>query len=182
MEYSQETINEKIASLPSDVKDAINSVDIGMRVQTIGSKYHLQIDELNELEKTTAYVMLGLCHPSSYIEVLKTKLAISNETAEAIALDINETIFKPLRASLRKMHSLSEQEEILSAAPQKADATAPKVQSFMGPYSSSTPAAPLNPPATPQKTTDTPIPASKPEVMPPTPNMPKYADPYREPV
>jgi hypothetical protein len=50
--------------------------------------------------------MLGLTHPSSFVSSLTTKMGISRENAQRIAAQINESVFMPVRESLKKIHNI----------------------------------------------------------------------------
>ena len=97
MDYSQEILKNKYASLPSDVKNAISSVDTFRALEGVAKKYSLHIDKLDELTQEVGFVMLGLTNPEDFLKNLAARLEISETTAGEIEREINEQIFSPIR-------------------------------------------------------------------------------------
>lgn len=107
LKYNQ--LMEIYKKLPEDLKDAIFSVDSADITRNIGEKNKLTIDKIGELASETGRVMLGITHPNDFISNLADRLETDKEKARAIANDINEQIFKPVRDSLRKIHNIREE-------------------------------------------------------------------------
>jgi hypothetical protein len=94
----------------SDVSAKIlSSLDMGqvlVSTDNIGTKYNLE-----ELQRETfAYligtVLLGDTHPKDFIPSLEKELRVSNEVARAIATEVNEKIFTPVKDLLIEMYQL----------------------------------------------------------------------------
>lgn len=107
MNYSSEELERRYAALPDDVKNAISSEEVAMQLSAIGEKHGLLEDRVEVLVSETGYVMLGMTHPSAFIQNLTTRMGISRDSAQAIAEEVNQTIFKPVRESLKKIHGMS---------------------------------------------------------------------------
>jgi len=103
---SQKIIQEQYKTLPKDVQKAILSVDLNKNLEEISRKHNLRIDQMTALENETLFIMLGLEHPSSYVTNLKKEASVDEETARAIAEEINIQIFRPIRESLKKIHEI----------------------------------------------------------------------------
>lgn len=107
-QFSSEEIQKKFALLSDDIKKAITSVDTSKSLQSIGEKYKLHIDQIGMLGEETGFVMLGLTHPTKFTSDLKNKLGLDDEIIKKIAEDVNVQIFRPIRESLKKVHSIGE--------------------------------------------------------------------------
>jgi hypothetical protein len=106
MMQTNKTVSEIYNALPLDVQTAMSSVDTIGKMQSIGQKHELHIDQIGELGKETGLVMLGLTHPSAYVKNLTERLNLDRGKATEIARDVNEQIFKPIRESLKRIHSM----------------------------------------------------------------------------
>lgn len=103
-----ENIKQYYKKLPERVKEAYSSADITNTLQEIGKKHKLHVDKLGEFIDETGLVMLGVTHPSEYIGNIKKRLGVDSEQARAVAQDVNEQIFKPIREELKKVHNIGE--------------------------------------------------------------------------
>ena len=188
-ENLQKEIEERIAELPEDIQEAILAADLDARVQRIGAKHQLHVDQMGVLADETMLVMLGFVELEQFASQLETHLKISPEAARALGGDVSNEIFMPIRESMKKFTASNES----ASTPTQASQT-------MSP--SSVPAA-LAPPQPPQKPVSQP--QQSPEMHPadvvltektlsvppapvPTkpaepPNSNSYKmDPYREPI
>ena len=109
--FTEQEIAQMYDNLPEDLKDAIFSVDTTNLVNEIGKKHTLAIDKIGDLANETGMVMLGVTHPNEFVANLADRLGTDKEKARAIAQEINEQIFKPVRDSLRKIHNMREEGE-----------------------------------------------------------------------
>jgi hypothetical protein len=94
-------IQQRLAELPADVQTAIRSSDQGPKLQTIGKKYNLHVDQIGKLEDETLLVMLGFADPGEFSEHLIKELSVAPQEAVAIATDVSNEIFMPIRASMQ---------------------------------------------------------------------------------
>ena len=109
--YTEEQIGQMYDNLPEDLKEAIFSLDMSEIVEKIGREKQLNIEQIGDLANETGMVMLGVTHPNEFIANLADRLEVDKEKARVIAGEINEQIFKPVRESIRKIHSMREEEE-----------------------------------------------------------------------
>src|SRR3989344_5525688 len=105
----QEKILEKYDNLPDDLKTALFSSVVTSNILNIGKKYGLPVDKTGELADETGLVMLGVTPPGEFIRNLTRRLEVDPAKAKAIAEEVNQTIFQPLRESLKKIHGLGAQ-------------------------------------------------------------------------
>ena len=106
MDYTPEQLEEKFNSLPENVRKTLTSVDVEERLLSIGRAHKLHLDIIGELADETGLVMLGLTHPRNYVVHLSERLGIPNDEAVALARDVNEQIFSPIREALKRVHGL----------------------------------------------------------------------------
>lgn len=90
--------------LPRDVVDSIVSVDFKTKLQDITRRQKLLIDQAGKLEMETTLVMIGLEPLTDFIGNIERELTVPNLRAKEIAQDVSESIFKPIRESLRKVN------------------------------------------------------------------------------
>lgn len=107
MAYTYEQIKEAHKKLPKDLQDALYDVKITDIERAIGKRHGLMLDKIGKLIEETGLVMLGLTRPEDYIKNLAKRLEAPPEKAKAIADDINQQVFKPIRESLKKIHNVS---------------------------------------------------------------------------
>ncbi len=113
-------LQAKYNSLPEDVKKAIDSSDVPLKLQAIGKRHNLQIDKIGILEGEVAAVMLGINHPDNLVDTIESALEVSTAEAMAITVEINTEIFLSIRQSLMSMHEAAETSAEESAAPTPA--------------------------------------------------------------
>jgi restriction endonuclease len=125
MPYTQEQIDAMFAELPSDVKDAMSSVDTVHVMADIQKKYNLHIDQAGELSTDAALLMVGAIKPQEFIGQIESQAHIPRETAKQIAAEVNEKIFRPVRESLMQIHKMKEMAEETNPKADGATAIAP---------------------------------------------------------
>lgn len=177
-------IQQRIAELPADVQAAIASSDFDKKLQAIGQRHGLHLDQMQKLGDEVMLVMIGLMSADNFAANIAGEVGIDAEKAGRIATDVNAEIFIAIRESLKT----------IAASPAQG---APTPANPVAPTQSTPPAAPATPiTATPptqattpvhpaemmlsQKTVTVPPPANTPAPLPQKPTNYK-ADPYREP-
>lgn len=101
-----EQFREYYKKLPERLKEAYSSVKVANALQEIGKKYKLHVDKLGKLVNETGWVMLGATHPSEYVKNLSKALEVDETRARAIAQDVNEMVFNPIRDDLKQIHQI----------------------------------------------------------------------------
>lgn len=169
-------VQERYAELPPDIRQAVEAADLDTRVQTIGAKHRLHLDQMGVLQDEVLLVMLGFETPEKFVDAVVRATNISREEAAAIATDINTEVIDPIRESLKKFTaSKATPTPAVPAAPAApAPVTpAPKPQVPMAPHPHDLMLV--------EKTVTTP-PAPKTPTPPPPKPQDYKADPYREPI
>ena len=108
---TQKTIDEQIARIPTDVREAIISVDYKTKLVEITKRQRLLIDQAGKLEMETTLVMIGLEPLADFIANIQREMGLNTIRAKEVAMDVSENIFKPIRESLYKMNQENEQGE-----------------------------------------------------------------------
>ena len=129
-QFTSEEIQTRFEKLPAEVQKAVTSSDVNAKIEAIGKKYQLHVDQLGELVDEVGLVMLGLQKSSFFIDDLCSRLSITRDVARSIGSDINEDIFSLIKAHLMDMNRESshppvpDMERISGIAPNSTTAAA----------------------------------------------------------
>ncbi|MBP9855981.1 MAG: hypothetical protein KBC48_01580 [Candidatus Pacebacteria bacterium] len=104
--YHPDKLRELYGKLPKNIQEVISSEDTDEKIFDISQKYDLHIDTTGGLGKLTLMVMIGLLKPQEFIPELIKRLKLDQETANKVAKEVNEQIFKPVHDSLKRIHGL----------------------------------------------------------------------------
>jgi hypothetical protein len=179
-------IEKRLAELPEDVRNAVLSVEWEEKVRAIANKNALHIDQSGALGDTTLMAMLGFFSMADLSSHIAEGLNIPADKASAIATEVTNEVFMPIRDSLRKFTESAKAPEPaapVAAAPVSAPIPPPKpkpdlsaAESMLETKTVSTPVVP------PVVTPATPVaPPTAPLVKEEPPKPTNYsADPYRE--
>ncbi len=201
-----------MAELPDDIREVVLSSKLGEGLRAIGQKHNLHIDQVGALEDEAMLVMLGFFAPESFSEQIARELNLPLADATAIAAEVNEQVFLPIRESMQAFAEAKRAEvkpapvtppPIAAAATGFAQAPVAPAPAIPQQNPITPPAAPAStgfgqvatvpkPPAAPQaQPAPTPTPSAAPAPTSPAEQMltqptvakPIYkADPYREPI
>ena len=116
-------------TLPSFIRDYISQGKYTTVAQGLMSKYKLRIDQGGVLERELLLLLMGIENPEEFTQALAKDAQLDEQAVNAIAKDINDQVFVPLRA----------EEERLSKAP------APQQPKPVTPPAPARPAAPSAP-------------------------------------
>jgi hypothetical protein len=122
-EETQKIITEQMRILPADVKQAIISVDYKTKLQEITQRQRLLIDQAGKLEMETTLVMIGLEPLADFTGNIQREMRITETRAREIAMDVSESIFKPIRDSLQMMNEEVVDEEVVGKPEEEEPAT-----------------------------------------------------------
>ncbi len=109
MNISHEQMMQRYQSLPTDLQEAIFSVENSQTIQNIGQIHKLRVDQIGALADETGMVMLGFTKPNEFIAHLAERVKIDKELARTVAHEINDRIFIKVREALRKVHGIKEE-------------------------------------------------------------------------
>ncbi len=162
-ENLQQTLQQRMAELPPNVQEAIRSADFTKKLQSIGQKYLLHIDQLGTLESEVLMVMLGFVKPEDLVGNIVSELKVPLVTANLITTDVSQELFLPIRESMKKFSGLTTQPTVQPTVPVQPAVTAAS--------------------AALQQPTVTPVAAMPPTATDPNKPTKQYStDPYHEPL
>lgn len=95
-------VRERFAQLPRVVQDAITSADVAKRLRDLAGKHKLHIDQWETLENEVQLTLLGVKRSEDLPKSLQTGVGVSQEAAVALATDISEMVFEPIREELER--------------------------------------------------------------------------------
>jgi hypothetical protein len=202
MRFSEDYFYEKYKILPKNVKRAMYSLNIHDIVKSITDKHKLHIDTAGILDDEIMFAIIGITKVSDFIRNLKAQLKLPDEKVNAIAKDVNEKIFLPIRESLKKagdsspaesgirnqelgkpkeIHHppLSDSTNLVTPPPSESEEIKKQIEEQQAPKKVSAP--PPNLPTQPTESSAEPK-ESHLEVEPPSEKKPSHVDPYREPI
>lgn len=92
----QSILDNRLRYLPEITARAINSIDWSAKLITIGHKYGLHIDEMEEFQGVVLKAMIGLVAPTDFENQLINALALSPTNTDKIIAEVNREIFEPI--------------------------------------------------------------------------------------
>lgn len=92
----QSILDNRLRYLPAVVGKAINSIDWATELITIGKKYGIHIDEMEEFQGVVLKSMIGMIAPDQFESSLISATAVSPTTAGHMIDDINKKILEPV--------------------------------------------------------------------------------------
>ena len=102
-QFTSKEIRERFHSLPKDIQIIVSKPETTQRLEEIGRQRGLRIDEIGILIEYSGLIMLGFIKSKEFVNHLATQLKVSEEQAEAIAVDVDNQLFSRIRESLRKV-------------------------------------------------------------------------------
>ncbi len=100
----QKELQEKIAlyysKLPPEAQKVFSSMTWLETLKTISQKHSLNDKQIEILGTETTLVLLGIIHLVEYEEIFTNELGLSENIAEKILNEIEESIIKPIRPQL----------------------------------------------------------------------------------
>lgn len=177
----EKTFIEKIKALPVELQDAITSPEFGEKLEAVGEKHNLHIDQIDELANEILATMIGEAKSADFYDHIKKSLNLSDEGARSLTTDVNEQIFLPLRSALQSpdpaptpepSHPLETPDEILKHIEDAGPALpAPDLTDHL--LQNTVESTPIE---------EAPTAVTPPPAPTPPPKKTYTVDPYREPV
>ncbi len=109
-ENVQKIFKEQYNKLPPELQQAIMASDLRVKLAAIMQKYRLHIDKASVLENEVVLVLMGMESPDEFVNNARRELAISPEDSRALARDVNDQIFHPIREKLESFINKQAQE------------------------------------------------------------------------
>lgn len=102
MRYSTEFLTEKYKILPKNIRDVANSIETDNLIKSISEEHRLHMDIAEILYDEIVYVIFGAEKSVDFIKNLKRQTLLPDEKINAIAKDVNEKIFLPMRETMKE--------------------------------------------------------------------------------
>ncbi len=118
-EETEKTIKDHLMKLPKEVQDMIANSSWDQKIQEIGKKHNLRIDQIGILGNETMFVLLGMTHPDQYTHEIQTRLNVIASKAAEISNDATELIFKNIREKLMGIYSRASEETEIAPEEEK---------------------------------------------------------------
>lgn len=178
----EEELKTRFLELPPTLQDAITSADVDERLREISTSNKLHLDQGQKLENEVMLALLGIQGLDKLEENIKNEVGVPAETANALANDIAEKIFLPIREKLEQ--ELGDKPEAGSQEPVATNSNSVSPASATGYELQATSSAvlPATPPPPPKTERAIRAPVSE-SYMSQTPSHERKAidgDPYRE--
>ena len=105
MKPTKEEARKRFKELPESLQEILLSMEVAETIQSIGSKYHLHVDQIGYLSDEISYIILGFTKPYELTDNIKRALNIPYDIAQDIVRDVDEQILKKIRGELQAVYS-----------------------------------------------------------------------------
>lgn len=92
----QSMLDNRLRYLPEITGRAIASIDWSSKLITIGKKYGLHIDDMEDFQTVVLKSMIGLVPPEQFETEIISAVALSPVDTEKIIHEINDQVFEPI--------------------------------------------------------------------------------------
>jgi hypothetical protein len=103
-EHYEDIIRDHIAKMPPSLAQAIGSMNLPEKIQTIGRNSSLRLDQLGVVERELFIVLVGAEHPDTFRENVLREAHLTADEAAKVTADANALIITPIRNALIEMH------------------------------------------------------------------------------
>ncbi len=112
MKQSREKIKQALSKASDIILDAIASTDGDKVIIYFCKQKGLSRPQTAQVSAEVTQVMLGLTRPEDFVGSIVERTKVTEDVAKAIAQEINDKIFRPIRDELKKVHGISTLETI----------------------------------------------------------------------
>ena len=138
MQNDNKDFKNYVETLPTELKQAIYSVDYPQKLQKIVKNNKLLIDQAGKLEAETTLVLAGIEPLDKYIGNLIRNVGLTSMQASLVAHDVDELIFKNIRESLKKINDDIKDEDKIAGETAQGLATSWQATQNVAPLASET--------------------------------------------
>ncbi len=113
MNYSlitPEILEKRLKSLPSHIQEITTSEQVERLVMQIGRSHYLSRDKVQILQQMVALVLLGIMNLRDLKNELSEKLFLNYTHTVALAHELDEEVFNPIRGDLEQIYTPIEEE------------------------------------------------------------------------
>ncbi len=97
-----ESVKQVMQTLPPVVRDYLIQGKYTTVAKILMDKYGLRIDQGGVLEREIMLLLMGIDDPTEFAQALAEEARLGQEAIQRIAQDVNDQIFVPLQAEMRK--------------------------------------------------------------------------------
>lgn len=97
-----EELHARFAELPKVVQEAITSAEVEQHLRTLATTHKLHLDQWQLLENQVILALLGALPVQELPERIAHSIGVDGELASAIAKDISNVVFEPIRQELER--------------------------------------------------------------------------------
>lgn len=101
---TKDVFEDEYDSLPENIKEVLSSPEAMDALEGLGKKFNIHLDQLDDLFEEVGFILLGISRPVDFVDNLQKRLGLPREQINAIAREVNEKIFEPIRESLKEIH------------------------------------------------------------------------------
>ncbi len=98
--YTPEELDQKLISLPEEIKDVYMSLDTANTIKSLGLRHNLHLDKIGGLADEIGLILLGLVHPNRLPVDLREEHGFTPDEARVVTSEVNAEIFAKIRESL----------------------------------------------------------------------------------
>src|SRR3989344_4851567 len=114
---SEQQLLKRYNSIPRNLRDVLDSSDIGNKIIRICERQHLSLEKTEIVGRIAAEIILGLIHAEDLSKEIQLNISLDKRIADEIADEISERIFSSIKIDLVKNYSPIE-EEAYSPSPE----------------------------------------------------------------
>ncbi len=118
MNYSlitPEILDKRLKNLPAHIQEIVTSEQIERLVMQIGRSHYLSRDKVQTLQQLVALTLLGVMNLRDLKGELSEKLFLNYAHTVALAHELDEEIFNPIRGDLEQIYTPLEEEVVVPA-------------------------------------------------------------------
>ncbi|MCL5781953.1 MAG: hypothetical protein M1459_01175 [Patescibacteria group bacterium] len=119
MQYTAEDIQSAFDRLTPEIQEVLVSPEINLKLEEIGKKHNLMIDQIGELVDECGLLMLGLTKSQDFTSNIISRCSIDRKTASEIVKDINDEVLVTIREHLMNMDDNSRSSATEESTPEK---------------------------------------------------------------
>lgn len=101
-----------MAFLPEKLREILDSSENLEKMEGIGEKHRLHLDQIADLDGLITEVILGAEKRENFVSELSRRASLDRELAQKITLDVNQEIFIPLRELLKQETSVVSEKDV----------------------------------------------------------------------
>ena len=95
-----------LAAFPIEIQHFLASEAVAHKVGEIASRHNFDRDRARIIAQAILYLFLRIIKMPDFINVLREKLGVDQETAKAVTKDIADGVLAPVKEQLKRIHQI----------------------------------------------------------------------------